>query len=214
MKFAYCYAGGNIPAIREFDIEENANVEAGEVVCAKSGVVDGTVKGGVVLGVSEEPHTGKEDMLNSRSNGTKIRVNVTDGVYEVDAKKLTASSNGTATTFVCSSDGLSTSASGACLVLVEKAENSTNTDKIGTVRTVSACAVSSGTATLTIENGAATYKGDVYALIPALGTSLVLDTTKKTYAYVNSNTDVTLKCVGFDIDRTKVYVKLTNTIFA
>lgn len=214
MKFAYCYAGGNIPAIKEFNIEKNANVEAGEVVCANGGVIDGTVKGGVALGVCEETHTGSYDMLNARNDGTKVRVNITDGVYETDATKLTATTEGTETIFVCASEGLSESVEGACLVLIEKAPNSTNTDKIGTVRKVSACAISSEAATLTIENGGAAFKGDVYALIPALGASLVLDSTKKTYSYVNSDTDVTLKCVGFDIDRAKVYVKLTNTIFA
>ncbi len=214
MKFAYCYAGGNIPAIKEFEIEKTASVEAGEVVCATNGVITGAVKGGTVIGVCEETHTGKEDMLNARSNGTKVRVNVTDGVYEADAVKLCALEGADETTFTCDSTGLSDATVGGCLVLVEKAEGSTNTDKIGAVRKIVGCTGNDDAAYITVENGGVANAGDIYALIPALGTSLELDTTKKGYSFNNTKTDVTLRCVGFDVARAKVYVKLTNTIFA
>ncbi len=214
MKFAYCYAGGNTPAIKEFDIKADASVNAGEVVCAFDGVITENVNGGTVIGVCEETHTGKEDMLNTRSNGTKVRVNVTDGVYEAEAMKLCAIENGTETVFKCESAGLSDAAVGGCLVLVEKARGSTNTDKIGTARKITGITVNGETAAVTVENGAAAYAGDVYVLIPALGAKIKLNSAKNGYCFDNAQTDVTLSCVGFDTKRAKVYVKLTNTLFA
>ena len=214
MKFSYCYAGGNMPAIKEFDIESTANIEKGQVVCAEGNVITETVKGAKLIGVSEETHKGTEDMLNARSNGTKIRVNVTDGVYETDAVKVTAKSGCTANAFVCDGKGLSSSCASGVLVLCEKAENSTNKDKTGTMRKITGCSVSGGNANITIENGNVPCEGDVYAVIPALGTSVVLDEDKTGYSFDNTNTDVALRCVGFDVDRAKVYVKLENTIFA
>lgn len=214
MKFAYCYAGGNIPAIKEFDIEKTASVETGEVVCAVDGVITGETSGGTVIGVCEETHTGTEDMLNIRSNGTKVRVNVTDGVYEAEAMKLTATAEGTATSFKCESTGLSDAVTGGCLILLEKGEGSANTDKIGEVRRITSCTISGDSAVMNLSLGGTAYKGDVYALIPALGAALVLDPTKKGYSFNNTDTDVLLRCVGFDAERAKVYVKLTNTLFA
>lgn len=214
MKFAYCYAGGNMPAIKEFDIESTANIEKGQVVCAEDNVITEAVIGGKLIGVCEETHTGKEDLLNSRSNGTKIRVSITDGVYETDAVKIVAKNNGTESTVVCDGEGISASCTGGVAVLVEKAPGSTNADKIGTVRKITGCTENGDTATVSLENGNVPYEGDVYALIPALGTTLVLDKSKTGYSFNNTNTDVELRCVGFDIERAKVYVKLENTIFA
>ena len=214
MKFAYCYAGGNMPAIKEFDIESTANVEKGQVVCADGNVITEKVKNAKLIGVCEETHKGVEDMLNARSNGTKIRVNVTDGVYETEAVKLVAKNGCTGTSFVCDADGLSEACVGGVLVLVEKADGSTNTEKAGKVRKITGYSVSGNVATVTAENGEVPYVGDVYALIPALGAELCLDENKTGYSFNNTNTDVELRCVGFDIDRAKVYVKLENTIFA
>ena len=49
MKFSYCYAGGNMPAIKEFDIESTANIEKGQVVCAEGNVITETVKGAKLI---------------------------------------------------------------------------------------------------------------------------------------------------------------------
>jgi len=128
--------------------------------------------------------------------------------------KLCALENCTETVFNCDSTGLSNTAVGGCLVLIEKAKESTNTDKIGTVRKITGITVNGETAAVTVENGAAAYAGDVYVLIPALGSEIKLNPSKNGYCFDNADTDVTLRCVGFDTKRAKVYVKLTNTLFA
>ena len=206
MKFAYCYTGANVPAIKEFDIESTANVEKGQVVCAQGNVVTETVKGAKLIGVCEETHTGKEDLLNTRSNGTKIRVNVTDGVYQAQAIKLVAENGCTDNTFVCNAEGLSDACVGGVLVNVKNANAS--------ARKIIGFSVNADKATLSVENGETASEGDVYAIIPALGATVKLDKEKTGYSFNNTDTDVELCCVGFDVDRLNVYVKLKNTIFA
>ena len=59
--------------------------------------------GDFIIGVTQEEHTGEHDELNSRSDGTKIRINIApDAVYEVPLPSYTAKS-GTATTIVTDS---------------------------------------------------------------------------------------------------------------
>ena len=215
MKFVFCAAGANQPAIREFDIQPDACIEEGRVVCATGGVADESVKNGILLGVAAETHSGKADILNPRSDGKRIRVNVTAGaVYSAKAKSLTALTGCTATAFSCNSTLFSSAVTSGVLVLRSKADGSTNTDAIGAVRTVSACAVSSGKATFTVSSGGVPCAGDVYEYYPALGAEVYADSDGTGFAPVNASTDIKLKVVGIDAEKGEVFVTLKNLLFA
>lgn len=169
MKFLYSLGGGNIPVIREYDIEANEKIKCGQVVrVSTDGIVSVNAAGGCI-GIAAEDHTGEKDILNERNNGTKLRIDITrNAVYEVDAPKLTATGGGN-TSFLCSSTGLTANLEGARLVLVHKGENSGNTDSAGTVRRVSTVSVSGTSATFTVSDGGVISAGDVYALVPKYG---------------------------------------------
>ncbi len=215
MKFEFCACGASVPVILDFDIEKTTEVNEGEIVCANEGVIDGTVNGGVVLGVAAETHSGQKDILNERANGSKLRVNVTKGaVYSCKAKEITAISGCSATTIKCTDSTFSSSVTGGKLVLVRKAEGSTNSDEIGSVRSISACAVSGNTVTFTVSNGAVAVSGDEYEFYPELSAEMYIDGNASGYAAVNSNTDVKIKCVGDNTKHHRVYFQLKNTLFA
>lgn len=215
MKFLYCASGANQPAVKEFEVIADKEINEGQVVCVKDGVIDGTVKDGVVLGVCAETHTGKSDILNRRANGNRLRVNITpDAVYAAKAKKITAALGCSATAIKCSDSTFSASVKSGSLVLCEKASGSTNTDEIGAIRKISATAVSSGTVTFTVDEGAVACEGDVYEFYPELGDEMYLDAEGFGYAAVNALTDVKLKTVGADTKKSEVHFKLLDLLFA
>ncbi len=169
MKFLYSLGGGNIPVIREYDIEASKKFKKGQIVKISTDAEISTTVAGGCIGIAAEDHTGEKDILNERNNGTKLKIDITrDAVYEVDAVKLTAT-GGSGTTFVCSSTGITTSLGKSRLVLVHKGENSANTDSAGTIRKVSGVTVSGTNATFTVSDGGVVSEGDVYALIPEHG---------------------------------------------
>lgn len=169
MKFLYSLSGGNIPVIREYDIEANAKFKKSQVVkVSTDGIISIGAAGGCV-GIAAEDHTGEKDILNARNNGTKLRVDITrNAVYEVDAPRLSAT-GGSKTTLVCSANGITTNLANSKLVLVHKGDNSENTDSAGTVRQISGVTLSGTSATFTVSEGGVISAGDVYALIPKYG---------------------------------------------
>ena len=214
MKFLYGLAGANIPVIREFDVDPAEKFEAGQIVkCSPEGIIAKDAIG-TCLGVAAETHSGKEDILNERANGSKLRVDVTQGgVYAVSAPKLTASGKGTSTTFVCVADNISTNLNGAKLVLVEKGEGSANTDSIGTVRKVSGVTIDSTTATFTLNAGGTANAGDVYMLIPPVGFSGHVSDDKGGFVCIGSNTGVSLEVVGGNEKTGLLEVLITGKTF-
>lgn len=213
MKFLYSLAGANVPVIKEFEIENDAKVNEGDLVYFD---INGKVTantGGIVLGVSAETHTGVKDLLNERNDKDRIRVDVTQGgVYEMSPVTVVATNDGTATTFICSDEGLNTTVMNAKLVLVEKAEGSTNTDNIGAVRTVASSACADGVCTMKLNEGGISCAGDVYELYPAPGTVGALSENGKDFA-VSSPVPISLAVVGRDLARQKLEVKFRSTVF-
>ncbi len=215
MRFLFCTTGANQALIKDFDITPTVCAKEGEVVCAVGGVITGAITGGKVLGVCAEDHSGTKELLNERANGSKLRVNATNGaVYGAKANVFSASSAGSATTFICSGTGISTAAAGGILVLSKKAEGSTNSDNVGTARTISSVSVSSGTATFTISSGGKPCVGDEYTFYPALGAEMCLDNGKTGIVCTNSSTDVKFKVVGKDTDKGEVQVTIKNLLLA
>ncbi len=198
MKFLYGLHGANIPVIREFDIASKTKIQAGMIVrCSADGIVSPNSIGNCI-GVAAEDHSGEKDILNERSNGTKVRVDITGGgVYSVPAPKFTSSQAGTATTFICENTDANSSPIGSSLMLVAKGGNSTNTDSVGTMRKIWNVTVASGKTTMTLENGGASCEGDVYALIPYCGFKGNVANDNKNFT-TSSGTGVSLTVIGYD----------------
>lgn len=213
MKFLYSLYGANVPVIKEFDIRNNLMIQAGEIVrCSSDGDIS-PASIGECVGVAAEDHSGKEDILNARANGTKLRVDITGGgVYAVPAIKLTASKTGTATTFICTSSKINNSINKSKLVLVQKGDNSTNTDSVGTERTITNTTTTGDDTTITLSNGGVSSEGDVYALVPYTGFRGNVAEDGKSFT-VLTGTGVGLVVMGYDKNTACLEVLLGDKIF-
>ena len=208
MKFLYSLGGGNIPVIREFDIDANTKFKKGQTVRISTDATIAPDAIGCCIGIAAEDHTGEKDILNERNNGTKLRVDITkDAVYSVDAPKLTAT-GGSATTFVCNADGITTNLSKSRLVLVQKGENSLNTDTVGYARKVKNVTVSANVATFTVEQGSVISEGDVYAVIPEYGYKGSTDSDGSGFAFTNQNIASSLYVVNSNTETLTLEVML------
>ncbi len=164
--------GGVIHSHRPYDIDPTTKIQNGQVVDLVNGlVVPHAVAGtGAILGVAAEYHGGTPDALDPRSNGPEILVWDGPGqVFSCPAPKLTALAGGSATTVKATLVGAASAYVGGHLKLVAKAEDSENTDAIGTVRRITAFATDNGTGTFTLEPGGAPSAGDEYVLFPPVG---------------------------------------------
>lgn len=166
-------SGAAVPPIREYPIAADTNIEFGQVVKLTGGrvVAADAAETGEVLGVAAENHTGAADCLNERNNGLKLKVyDAPDQVFAGSAPVITAAAS-TETTLVGGAD-LSTAFAdddfnGGMVMLVEKAEGSTNTDSVGTVRAITDYTASSKT--FKVDAGGAAVAGDKYAVFPPTG---------------------------------------------
>ena len=214
MKFLYSLGGGNIPVIREFDIDSKTKFESGKVVRISTDGIIGHGSIGGCIGVAAEDHTAEKDILNERNNGNKLRIDITrDAVYSVPAMKLTATS-GSETTLICSSEGLAASISSGTLVLVQKGENSENTDSVGSERKVQSVSISSGNATVTIDDGARICAGDVYAFFPTYGFKGVVADDCSNFAFAGTNVVTELYVVNYDKKNLTLEVMLKKDYIA
>jgi len=66
--------GGFTFGVHEYDIAKTTAIKAGQVVKLSEGLVVAATAAetGAILGVAKENHSGAEDAINPRSNGTKI----------------------------------------------------------------------------------------------------------------------------------------------
>ena len=214
MKFTFDLSGNGIPLIKEYDIDSETSIADGEVVGLADGKVVKADDADVVLGVAAEEHTGVRDELNARNNGTRIRVIISpDAVYGVQAKAYIASA-GTENTIVVPSDGLSVGVTSGYAVLIRKAENSLNTDKIGSKRRISSCSISGKAATLTVEAGSISCDGDVYMLIPEVAGEMQLDNTGLGVCFFRQDSACKFKTVAVSEDYKTIFVKINGSVFA
>ena len=214
MKFAFNASGANAPFIREYDIATSTAIKDGEAVGIADNKVVAAESGDHVLGVAAEEHTGKHDELNARADGGKIRVNIApQAIYEASLPCFTAT-GGSATTLVIPSSGVSTSLTSGRAVLVSKADSSANTDKVGTSRRISVCAVSGSLATLTLASGGVPESGDVYRLVPDVGDEMYLDASGCGVCFFRTGATVKFICAYSDEERGVVGVKLKAPVLA
>lgn len=214
MKFLYGLYGANIPVIREFDIDGNLKVEAGSIIrVSTDGSKISPTAIGYCLGVAAEDHSGEKDILNARSNGKKLRVDITGGgVYSVAAPRFTAIAGGTATKAVCENDGYTTSLVGSCVILASKGENSTNTDSVGSIRKITGVSVADGVATISLSDGGVVCEGDVYAIAPVTGFKGNVADDCKGFGF-STGTGVTLSVIGIDKANLCLEVLLGSKLF-
>ncbi|MBQ8758841.1 MAG: hypothetical protein IJZ20_04020, partial [Clostridia bacterium] len=200
--------------IKEFDIDADTAVACGEAVGLLDDKVVRADEADSILGVSAEEHTGIHDELNTRSDGTRIRVIISpDAVYAVKNAEYAAVS-GTESSLTVSSDGLSVGVTSGYAMLVGKGENSVNTDRIGSKRRISACAVNGEVATLTLEAGSVASEGDIYVLIPEIGTKLYGDEEGTGVCFFRQASRSTYTFVCADADGKILYAKLNGSVFA
>ena len=215
MKFLYGLGGANVPIIKNFELSNiNLSIEAGCVVkCNADGKVT-TNSSDAILGVSAEKHSNKKDILNARDGGDRIRVDITKyGVYRADAPRFVATKTGTATTvYGKGNDDLSSNMNGAFLVLIEKGENSMNTDKIGTARKISSYGSEGSYVVITASSGSTSYEGDVYAIIPSIGNEHPISDNNTTISY-GVGSGGKMKVVGHNLEKGTIDVVLKDTIF-
>ena len=193
---------------REYDIAYNTAVKAGQVVALSEGLV--TVAAAnittQILGIAAENHSGVADALDPRANGTKILVYDDPMLIFQCPVPIAAATGGSATTMTASTLGAFSNDdfNGGYIMLVEKAEGSTNTDVVGKVDRITDYAyTSSGTvSTFTKASGGTPYAGDKYAIFPPIGFRKGnLDSTTRDKLVLTATASLPIKVVGMDIER-------------
>ena len=196
---------------REYPVATSAALAEGQVVKLSGGaaVSAAAAETGALLGLAAEYHAGIPDALNPRANGGRILVYDDPGlVFECDAPVFTAS-GGTATTVVTDTANVACTTAnafkGALLV-----------DAQGRERTVSAFANSETTVqTFTVESGATPAEGDVFTLLPAVGSAAGFALDSAARRLVLTATGCTsLRVVGYDVARRKLRLAAASHLYA
>ena len=211
-KAAYDISGAQVVAGRDYPIATTTAIVEGTFVKLSAGLVVQPLVGetGAILGIAAENHSGVADMLNVRSNGTKIRVFDSPSlVHRTTAPQATAT-GGSTTTMAASA--LASFAdddfNGGVLKLISKVAASTNTDPIGTEYPITDFTASSKTFTFASAGGAITA-GDVFAIFPPVGFAKGnLDSAFGKYD-LTATASLAIKTVGMDIKRNVVYTEAT-----
>lgn len=201
--------GSVLQTARNYPIDATTEIQAGAVVKLSGGkvVLAAAAETGGILGIAAEFHSGTEDALNLRANGTQILVcdNPTL-IFECAAPMIKAAS-GSATTIVPATGDVDASAAddafnNAVLVLKEKAANSGNTDALGTQIVVTDYA-KTGTV-MTKASGGVPGAGDVYQVYPVIGAAIggVASLGDKRLGITLKTVGATkLRCIGHDYER-------------
>ena len=201
--------GSVLQTARNYPIDAATEIQAGAVVKLSAGkvVLAAAAETGAILGIAAEFHSGKEDALNLRANGTQILVcdNPTL-IFECPAPTIKADS-GSATTIVPASGDVDAHAAddsfnNAILVLKSKAASSANTDAVGTQIVVTDYA-KTGTV-ITKASGGTPGAGDVYEVYPVIGAAIggIASLGDKRLGISLKTVGATkIRCIGHDYER-------------
>ncbi len=222
MKFYQKLDGGVHVSAREYDIAAATAIAEGQLVKLADGLVVAAAvnETGAVLGVAAENHSGNADALDPRANGKKILViDDPDAIYQCKAPQIEAAAGGSGTTIVVT--GLKVFSAddfnGGYVVLLSKAADSTNTDKIGTVRRITDFATTGSPATsgtLTVESGGTPAAGDVYAVFPPIGFAKGNLDSGRAALVLSATANLPVKVVGHDIGFGKINLIAGKHVFA
>lgn len=156
-------SGAVLQSEREYDIAADTNIMVGALVKLDKGLVVKAAEAetGALIGITAEGHTGVEDALNPRNNGTKIIVRDAPGaIFACPAPVVEAISGSNATTVKFTA----TTGAGA-----NAFDGGYIKDKTGAVRRITTGTESAGTVTLTVESGDTVAVGDKVVLYPPVG---------------------------------------------
>lgn len=201
--------GSVLQTARNYPIAAETAIDAGAVVKLTAGkvVLAAAAETGAILGIAAEFHSGTEDALNLRANGTEIKVCDNPTLIFECAVPVLKAASGSATTIVPASGGVDANAAddafnNAVLVLKEKAANSANTDAVGTQIVVTDYA-KTGTV-MTKASGGVPSAGDVYEVYPVIGAAIggvASLNDKRTGVTLKTVGATKLRCIGHDYDR-------------
>lgn len=198
MIFSFSLGGHGVPVIKEFKTDKSSVLKKGRAAyLGEDGLVNGEGNGSFI-GVFAEEHSGKNDILNARADGDRVRVDITSGgVYKMTLPMYEATSDGTETTVCFDSSAISENMTGE-LMMIYKSLNSVNSDGVGTRRKITGVTVSGKTATVTAEAGGKSCKGDRYAFIPKIGSLGGIDANKCGFSPAATGSSPSLKVVSCD----------------
>ena len=219
MKFYQKLDGGVLLSAREYDIAATTAIVEGQIVKLTSGLVVAAAAGetSAILGIAAENHSGVEDALDPRANGTKIVVvDDPETVMQCAAPQITAAAGGSATTIVAAENNLAAFSAndltGGYVQLVSKADGSTNEDAIGQVRRITSFA--SASSTLTVDSGGTPTAGDVYAVYPPVGFAKGNLNETRTALVLTATANLSLKVIGHDRKLGKINLIAGKHLFA
>lgn len=185
-------SGAVLQSEREYDIAADTNVVVGALVKLEKGLVVPVVSAetGAVLGITAEAHTGTEDALNPRNNGTKIIVRDAPGaIFACPAPVVDATSGSNATTvkFTATTGAGENAFDGGYIK-----------DKTGAIRRITTGSESAGTVTLTVESGDTVAVGDKIVVYPPVGCDKLAVGDDGTTMVITKSGATSIKVVGRD----------------
>ena len=203
-------AGGHVGlSARNYPVEATAAISAGQVVKLSGGLVvcADTAETGPILGIAAENHSGAEDVMNRRANGTEILVYDDPAlIFECPAPVFEAAS-GTGNTIVpkdgeVNADAPDDAFNGAVVRLAEKGPDSQNTAAVGTAVRITDYAAD-GTV-MTKESGFIPSAGDKFELYPQIGGTvggICALNQERTKLVLTAGGLTKIRCIGHDFDR-------------
>ena len=193
-------SGAVLQSEREYDIASATEIAAGAFVKLEKGLVVPVVSAetGAVLGITAEAHTGTEDALNPRSNGTRIIVRDAPGaIFACPAPVVDAISGSGATTVKFTA----TTGAGA-----NAFDGGYIKDKTGAVRRITTGTESAGTVTLTVESGDTVAVGDKIVVYPPVGCDKLAVGDDGTTMVITKSGATSIKVVGRDEVTDEIWV--------
>ena len=211
MTYSFSTTGAVNPVIRDFPVEETAKINAGvPVYLDENGVVNADGNG-ELLGVCAEAHSGEKDMLNARSNGTRIRVDITSGaVYSLGMafSKAVSFADGSV---IFKNDGIITAGAKGCLVLIEKAEGSEC--EYGDVFKVISAVVDGENVTVTVDGEKIITAGDKFIYVPVIGEKGRVSADGNIFYLGTEVSSPEFTVVSCDVNTITVHALMTGKIF-
>ena len=211
MTFSFCTTGAVNPVIRDFPVEETAKIKEGVIVYLDENGKVSTNAQGNLLGVTAENHSGEKELLNARSCGDRIRVDITSGgVYSLRMPVFTVVSATDDGITVSGGTALKNGAKGN-IVLVEKTDGSIG--NIGETRKISSVTIDGENAIISPDGNMNISEGDKLMYVPVIGTKGRPDENCNTFAVDVSGSSPVLTVISTDTNAGIVNVFIGGKLF-